>query len=336
MKTSLVITTINPPNQNIKKFIKGCISNKWNLIIIGDKKTPKNFKIKYGKYFSFDDQIKLSNSFAKICPPNNYARKNIGYLISAELGSNFIIETDDDNGPKNNYFKEIKLNHSVNQITNREWINIYDLFKKNKKEKIWPRGLPLEEIFKNKISIQKKKFLNYFYLQQGVAEINPDVDAIFRLLNKKINIKFKNYKVSLGNAKSTFNSQNTIWHKSILKLMYLPVTCTMRCTDIWRSIIALHILKINNLKILFFGTNMYQNRNPHKLINDFKLEIPMYLNSKFVSETIENLNLKNGIKYFDNNMIKIYKCLIKNKIFKYQEMKYLKCWLKDCNKVQKQ
>ena len=93
---------------------------------------------------------------------------------------------------------------------------------------------------------------------------------LFIDLLKKINISFKNYKVSLGESLSSFNSQNTIWHKSLLPLMYLPVTCTMRCTDIWRSLIALQIMKINKFEILFFGTSMYQIRNKHDLNKDFE------------------------------------------------------------------
>ena len=56
MQSSIVITTINKLNQNIKNYdVK---SNKigWNLIVIGDKKTPKDFKLKFGDYFSFNDQ----------------------------------------------------------------------------------------------------------------------------------------------------------------------------------------------------------------------------------------------------------------------------------------
>ena len=77
------------------------------------------------------------------------------------------------------------------------------------------------------------------------------------LLIKKINIKFKNKKFSLNKSLSPFNSQNTIWHKKIFKLMYLPVTCTMRCTDIWRSLIALSILQINNFDIMFFWNKYF-------------------------------------------------------------------------------
>lgn len=334
MKTSLVITTINSPNKNIKFFENGCKKKNWDLIIIGDKKTPKNFTLRYGNFISYEKQKKLKFFFSKICPANTYSRKNIGYLISLKNNCEFIIETDDDNAPKKNYFNTIKLNHKVNTIQNISWINIYDLFIKKKGDnKIWPRGIPLDEIYKNKIKIDKIKKEKNFYLQQGVAENNPDVDAIFRLLNSKIDVKFKNLKISLGEAKSTFNSQNTIWHKSLAKLMYLPVTCTMRCTDIWRSIIALQILKKNRLEILFFGTTMYQNRNLHNLMNDFNLEIPMYLNSKNVFNFIEKLNLKKGVSHFETNMIKIYRSLIKEKIFENSEIDYLKAWLKDCHKL---
>ena len=189
MQSSIVITTINKLNQNIKNYdVK---SNKigWNLIVIGDKKTPKDFKLKFGDYFSFNDQKNLNLKFAKICPANNYARKNIGYLLSF-LKNDIIIETDDDNYPKLKFFTSRK-NHSVKNIKNHSWINIYKIFNKNT-EIIWPRGLPLDEVDSTKIKVSNKKVTNKFNLQQGVADINPDVDAIYRILNKRINIKFKN------------------------------------------------------------------------------------------------------------------------------------------------
>ena len=58
--------------------------------------------------------------------------------------------------------------------------------------------------------------------------------------------------------------------------MYLPVTCTMRATDIWHRLITSNILLNDNLPILFFGTNMKQVRNIHNLINDLKQEMPLY------------------------------------------------------------
>ena len=241
MKTSLIVTTINKPNRNIAKLSNGSKKNNWDFIVIGDKKTPKNFKLKYGSYLNTRQQIKTKLSFPKICMLNNYARKNIGYLLAIGKKAEIIVETDDDNCPKKNFFLKKKLIHNVSEIANKSWVNIYDLFQK--KNLVWPRGLPLDEISSNKIKIKFKKKNDKFYLQQGVCEKNPDVDAIYRLLNKNINIKFKdNYKISIGKSLTPFNSQNTIWFKTIFPLLYLPVTCSMRCTDIWRSLIALKIL----------------------------------------------------------------------------------------------
>ena len=50
MKTSVVITTINKPNKIIKRISRHCKIKKWDLIIIGDKKSPKNFKMNFGKF----------------------------------------------------------------------------------------------------------------------------------------------------------------------------------------------------------------------------------------------------------------------------------------------
>ena len=201
--------------------------------------------------------------------------KILDILFLIKTGSETIIETDDDNYPKQNFFKFIELEHTVNEIKEKSWVNIYSKFIKKNIE-IWPRGLPLDKIglapnFKTK-KIKKK-----FFLKQGVCEGNPDVDAIYRIINSDINIKFKNnYKFSLGKAFSPINSQNTIWSKKIFPLMYLPVTCTMRATDIWRGIIALNIIQNDNKTVLFFGTTMKQVRNFHNLKNDLKQEMPLF------------------------------------------------------------
>ncbi len=334
MKKSLVITTINKPNNNIKLFSKYSKKNKWDFIVIGDRKTPKNFKIKYGNYFDLNSQKKLIFKFSKKCPKNNYARKNIGYLISIKNNADVIVETDDDNYPKKNFFDEKKLKHFAFEIKNKSWVNIYDLFVK-KKSYLWPRGLPLDHINKNKILL-KKKILKNFYLQQGVCEKNPDVDAIYRIFNKNINVSFKkNYKVSLGRSLSTFNSQNTIWFKEIFPLLYLPVTCPMRCTDIWRSLIALAILRNDNKKILFFGTSMHQERNYHNLINDFEEEVPMYLNNKNIYNLLSKIRFKKGIRNYMKNLQLAYKFLIKNNFISKLEIKYLDLWIKDYKSILK-
>lgn len=334
MKKTIVITTINSPNQNIKKFSILCKKNNSDLIVIGDKKTPKGFELNHGSYYNLKDQKKTNLNFSKICPLNSYARKNIGYLISIKDNSDIIIESDDDNYPKNNFFKNLKLKKKVNEINNLGWINIYKAFSV-KKDEIWPRGLPLDRIKINP-KLKFKKVKKKFYLQQGVCDGNPDVDAIYRIINKKIKIKFKNnLSISLGKSLSPINSQNTIWFKKIFPLMYLPVTCTMRATDIWRGLITSNILLNDNLPILFFGTTMKQVRNIHNLINDLKQEMPLYQNMSYAYEILKNLKLKKSPKFYLENLFKSYTILIDKKIFEKKELYYLKTWIKDIQKLHK-
>lgn len=132
MNISLVITTINKVNKNIYNLSNQSKLKKWDLIIVGDKKSPKEFKLNYGDYLNIKTQIKLGYKFSTICPFNSYARKNIGYLQAIKNNSDVIVETDDDNLPKKNFFKTIKLTHNAPIIKNKGWINIYEIFTKKK------------------------------------------------------------------------------------------------------------------------------------------------------------------------------------------------------------
>lgn len=332
MKKSIVLTTINSPNINIKKLCMLSKKNNFDLVIIGDLKTPRKFKLSHGTYFDIKKQSKLNFDFVKKCPFNTYARKNIGYLAAFNNDSKIIIETDDDNYPKNNFFNFLKLEHSVKEIRENDWVNVYSKFT-NIKNDIWPRGLPLDKIEKNP-SFKIKKVKKKFFLKQGVCEGNPDVDAIYRIINRNINIKFKNnLKFSLGKAFSPINSQNTIWSKEIFPLLYLPVTCTMRATDIWRGIIALNIIQKNNLTALFFGTTMFQNRNIHNLSKDLKDEIPLYKDVNKAYKILKSLNFKKGKDNYLLNLLKSYQALIKNNIFDKKELYFLNSWISDINNI---
>ena len=161
MKTSLVITTINNPNKNIRSFEKNCKIKDWSFIVVGDKKTPKKFSLKYGNYYSLNDQKKLKLQFADVCYMNSYARKNIGYLIAIKDQNDIIIETDDDNYPYQDFFSDKKEFHQAKIIKNKnQWINIYNFFNK-KKSVCWPRGILLDKIHNIKLKFGKKSVTSF-------------------------------------------------------------------------------------------------------------------------------------------------------------------------------
>src|SRR5690348_250734 len=91
----IVVTTIQYPTEALKKLAR---LSDWQLLVIGDKKTPKDWYLdEKCIYLSPEEQEKLPYELVKHLPWNHYSRKNIGYLYAIEHGARLIYETDDDN-----------------------------------------------------------------------------------------------------------------------------------------------------------------------------------------------------------------------------------------------
>ena len=155
-------------------------------------------------------------------------------------------------------------------------------------------------------------------------------------MNKsKNNVKFisnRKYFVS-KNSICPFNSQSTIWSKEAFPLMYLPSHCSMRTTDIWRGLIAERILKNDNKNILYSSPIVFQKRNKHDLMVDFKDEVPVYLKNNQIVEILKNIKLKKGKNHYLKNLKICYLELVKHKIFPKDELKILKAWIKNINLI---
>ena len=105
----------------------------------------------------------------------------------------------------------------------------------------------------------------------------------------------------------------------------------MRSTDIWRGLIAERILKNDNKNILYSSPIVFQKRNKHDLMMDFKDEVPVYLKNNQIVKILKNIKLKKGKKYYLKNLEICYLELVKQKIFPKNELKILKAWIKNIN-----
>ncbi|CAF1220755.1 unnamed protein product, partial [Didymodactylos carnosus] len=86
----IIITTIFHPTLAIRKFL--LLSTPWNLIVIGDRKTPQDWISNITDrsrlvYLSIDEQLKLDFKLIDYLPEKSYARKNIGYLVAIQCGA---------------------------------------------------------------------------------------------------------------------------------------------------------------------------------------------------------------------------------------------------------
>lgn len=327
---SLVITTINKPNAVIDRYLFLSKKNDIKFIIIGDKKSPQ-YQNKY-PFFNIIDQKKFNFNIYNKLPFNSYSRKNLGYLIAMKAKSKIILETDDDNYPKNNFFNNLKIKKKLKVISGPKWINILERFSKKQKQ-IWPRGFPLNLINDQvKFKIKKKEILSP--IQQRMCDGNPDVDAIYRLTNKFRNHIFANDNYAINNnSNCPFNSQNTVWHEIAFPLMYLPSFCTMRATDIWRGFVAIRIIKNYNWNLTFLKSTVVQKRNIHNLMDDFVQEIPVYKNTNKFCKVLDKLKLSKKHEDILINIKKCYEQLVNEKVLDKRELPLLNKWLIDVQKI---
>ena len=137
---TIVITTINPPTEAIRKIAGTCAD--WTFLVVGDKKTPVDWQYPGVTYLSAAEQLAMG-TFAAECPFNHYARKNVGYLWAANRGAEMIAETDDDNIPYDTFLQSVSREVSGRPVRKSGWENVYTHFTE---ERIWPRGFPLEMI----------------------------------------------------------------------------------------------------------------------------------------------------------------------------------------------
>ena len=218
-------------------------------------------------------------------------------------------------------------------LKNKGWVNVFDYFKKNKKDLIWPRGFPLDEIKNKKFFEGELRFIES-PIQQHLSSQDPDVDAIYRLTHKEKKISFLRKKplAIFKKTYSTFNSQNTRWFKLAFPLLYLPTFCSFRACDIWRGLIALRILHLNNMPLIYASPSNYQVRNYHNLFKDFVEEIPVYLRDKEILKILYSINLPAGEEKITQSLLMIYKKLVDKKIFPKKELIFLNCWVKDIKK----
>lgn len=321
---TLIITTINEKTKAISAFEKQLEG--WNIILIGDKKSKLIEDSDNVKFLSINDQQKLDFSVTAHLPYNHYVRKNIGYLYALHQNTHLIYDTDDDNLPYEDWMFPKFNDVSYETISKTKYFNVYSAFTD---EKIWPRGYPLTYLSK-KNEYKSNSQQNSIAVWQGLADLDPDVDAIHRLIfNKNIRFNKREPLVLDRGVYCPFNSQNTLWNRDMLPYAYLPTTVTFRFTDILRGYVAQRCFWEHGKNLGFTSATVYQERNEHNLLKDFESEIPCYTQIEKMVVILDKLNLRDDYEF---NLLSIYEALANEQIVDKKELDIVRAWIKDINK----
>lgn len=331
----LVVTTINPPNDAMRTLADGSIDKGWNFVVIGDTKSPDTFDLPGSRFYSVDDQVGTGLAYAKECPTRHYCRKNIGYLLAAQSGATHLVETDDDNIPLSSFFDLEAFTTDAPRSTGAGWCNVYRYFDGGAS---WPRGLPLDAVqadTKWMDAADADKGEARTPIIQYLADDNPDVDAIYRLVHQLPMTFAQGRKIAMGSGSwCPFNSQATVWEPRAFPLLYLPAYCSFRMTDIWRSFVAQRVAWAQGWSVLFASPRVRQERNEHDLMRDFADEVPGYLHNRAIAETLDAVEIEPGAESMPKAVRDCYAALVKLGVIEDKELPLLDAWLADLASAQ--
>jgi hypothetical protein len=325
---SVVVTSISAPNSELREVAAQCKARGFSFYVIGDVPSPADFSIDGCEFFSLDRQSKTGLKTAELLPTRHYSRKNIGYLLAIRTRPALLLETDDDNMPLSPFWEPRQPRLRVPAVSLNGWTNIYAYFTE---ANIWPRGLPLDAVHAQLPEFESLPELELNCpIQPALANEDPDVDAIYRLL-LPLPVSFRtDRRVALAAGSwCPFNSQNTAWFPEAFPLLYLPSYCSIRMTDIWRSFVAQRIAWENGWCVLFNGPDVFQKRNQHNLMRDFVDEVPGYLNNRAIGTRLEALALKAGPENIGDNLIRCYEEMVRLDLIPSKEIALVRAWVQD-------
>lgn len=326
----VVVTTIQGPTACLSSLASVASEAGGRVVVVGDTKTPVDFSLDGAEFLSVEAQLGTGSQLAARTPVRHYARKNLGYVSAIRSGAKVIYESDDDNRPLPSWTVRQETTMAA-VCLGSGWINAYRQFTA---DSIWPRGMPLDAVLApsaERVSTAEDLVKVRAPIQQGLANGEPDVDAVWRLTMPR--------EVAFGEAPSLllrpgawcpFNSQSTWWFPIAYPLLYLPSSCSFRMTDIWRSFVAQRCLWEMGLGVVFHGPEVFQTRNAHDLMRDFEQEVPGYLGNRRLAELLANTRLSSGEDMVGANLVRCYQVLIGAGFFPESEAALVDLWLEEC------
>jgi hypothetical protein len=272
MKKVIVTTTINPVTEALRRFQK---MTDWELVIIGDLKTPKDYasQLERGIYVTPEMQEARDKELSDAIGWNCIQRRNFGLLWAHDLKADVVAVIDDDNIPYEFWGKEMNVGKEIDVDYYETELPAFDPVGATNYTHLWHRGYPLQLLPKRNYSKKSKRKITVD-VQADFWNGDPDIDAICRMEHAP-DCTFDDKCFPLaGNKLAPFNSQNTFISGKWLKEYFLFPHCG-RMDDIW----AAYYVQAKGCKVVFSKASVFQARNPHDLVRDMKAEYVGYENN---------------------------------------------------------
>ncbi|TBR21482.1 hypothetical protein EPO15_10195 [bacterium] len=261
MKKFIVSTTINPPTEAIRLFDR---MEGWELVVVGDKKTPADYKLGRGLYMTPAMQEELDKELSDAIGWSCIQRRNMGFLHAYRQGADVVATVDDDNVPYEGWGTDLLVGTHPRGRLFKTDLPVFDPVGATNYRHLWHRGYPLQLLHKRDYSqVAAGEPLGRCDVQADFWDGDPDIDALCRMEHRPA-CRFEAAGFPLAsNAWAPFNSQNTFLTREALR-HYFMFPGIGRMDDIWGA----YHLQAQGFKVVFAKPSVRQDRNVHDFTKD--------------------------------------------------------------------
>jgi hypothetical protein len=270
MKKVIVTTTINGVTEAIDKYQS---LSDWDLVVIGDRKTPVDYKLHNGIYVSPCEQEKYDKELSDAIGWNCIQRRSFGFLWAEQMQADIVAVVDDDNIPLDGWGDNLLVNSEIEVNHYYTDLPAFDPVGATNYSMLWHRGFPLQLLPNRDYSKQSRQKI-FVDIQADFWNGDPDIDAICRLEHAPECCFCTDCFPMCSNKPGPFNSQNTFINKACLPF-YFMFPHIGRMDDIW----AAYYLQAKGFHVIWNKASVYQQRNVHDLIKDMQQEYLGYENN---------------------------------------------------------
>ncbi|XP_044455537.1 probable glycosyltransferase STELLO1 [Triticum aestivum] len=254
----------------------------WQLLAVADEATPPGWSHPGAALLTLADQARLGFRSVEFLPARGHARKAAAYLFAVQRGARVVYDADARNAVTgNNLTRHFDVDLDQRQgggsvllqyshaDPNRTVVNPYVHFGQ---PSVWPRGLPLEKAGE----VGAEEFYTMVYgggqfIQQGLCNGLPDVDAVFYLTRKSLEMEAFDVhfdadapKVALPQGvMAPVNSLNTMFHAPAFWGLALPVSVSPMASDVIRGYWAQRILWEIGGQLVVYPPTVHRTDNVH-------------------------------------------------------------------------
>ena len=277
MKKVIVTTTINPPTKAVKLFQA---MKDWDLVVIGDRKTPKDYYLERGVYMDPARQEKYDKELSDAIGWNCIQRRNFGLLVAHDMKADIVAVVDDDNIPLAGWGENLFIGQEIEVNYYETDLPAFDPIGATNYPKLWHRGYPLQLLSKRNYGTKTRTRVRAD-VQADFWNGDPDIDAICRMeYAPECDFDPAAFPIA-SNKLSPFNSQNTFLAGNVLNNYFL-YPHVGRMDDIW----AAYYVQAKDYRVVYGKASVFQDRNVHDLTRDMRQEYLGYENNMSIVQEL--------------------------------------------------